>query len=106
MIRGVSARYLNVLDFTLGIAMWVDFTTVRGKVVDYVIVLLLSGADGVKTIRVYDSAHGFNEMHRYTRSRGKQDGTKFHSGTLGEGLRTAIEEIEGGYDQMIEGWKG
>jgi hypothetical protein len=28
-----------------------------------------------------------------------------HSGTLGEGMRAAIEEIEGGFRQMIEGWE-
>ncbi len=29
----------------------------------------------------------------------------FHSGTLGEGMRAAIEEIEGGYREMLEGWE-
>lgn len=44
-------------------------------------------------------------MHRHTRSKGKQPGTPFHSGTLGEGMRAAIAEIEGGYREMIEGWQ-
>jgi hypothetical protein len=101
----VSGRYEDTLDFVLGAKLLVDFTTVRGKVVDYVIVLILSSAGGVETIRVYDGAHGFNEMHRYTRAGGKQDGEEFHSGTLGEGMRTAIQAIEAGYRQMIEGWR-
>lgn len=32
-------------------------------------------------------------------------GTPFHSGTLGEGMRAAIEEIKRGYREMIEGWE-
>jgi hypothetical protein len=44
-------------------------------------------------------------MHRYSSSQGKQSGIGFHSGTLGEGMRAAIEEIEHGHHQMIEGWE-
>jgi hypothetical protein len=29
----------------------------------------------------------------------------FHGGTLGEGMRAAISEVERGYREMIEGWK-
>ena len=57
-----------------------------------------------ETVRVYDAAHGFNEMHRYTGAGGKQAGVRFHPGTLGDGMRVAIEAIEGGYREMIEGW--
>jgi hypothetical protein len=60
----------------------------------------------VETIRVFDSAHGFNEMHRHTQAGGKQTGMRFHSGTLGEGMRAAIEDVQNGYRQMIEGWEG
>ena len=85
--------------------MRVQFTTQGRDVVDYAVVLLFDTEKGLETIRVYDGAHGHNEMHRYTRSGGKQPGTPFHSGTLGEGMRAAIEEIEGGFRQMIEGWE-
>jgi hypothetical protein len=44
-------------------------------------------------------------MHRYTRGGGKQTGKAFHSGTLGEGMRAAIEQVKSGYGQMIEGWE-
>ncbi len=101
----MSARWGEIIDFSLGAAIWVEFTTVRGKVTDYTVVLLLPTTDGVKTIRVYDAAHGFNEMHRYTRDGGKQRGTEVHSGTLGEGMRAAIGEIKMGYLKMIEGWE-
>jgi hypothetical protein len=101
----VSARYEYELDSTLGAKLSVDYKTVRGVVVDYAIVLLLWTGDRAETIRLYDSAHGFNEMHRYTRSGGKQSGTEFHSGTLGEGMLAAIADIEDGYRMMVEGWR-
>jgi hypothetical protein len=101
----MSAYYRRILDHALGVLMRVQFTTHGRDVVDYAVVLLLDTEKGLETIRVYDSAHGHNEMHRYTRGEGKQPGTPFHSGTLGEGMRAAIEEIESGYRQMIEGWE-
>jgi hypothetical protein len=101
----MSADYLRILDHLLGAMVSVEFTSEGPEVTDYAIVLMLAVGNSTETIRVYDSAHGHNEMHRYTRSEGKQAGTPFHSGTLGEGMRAAIEEIEGGFRQMIEGWE-
>jgi len=101
----MSADYLRRLDHLLGAMISVEFTSEGPEVTDYAIVLMLAVGNSTETIRVYDGAHGHNEMHRYTRSGGKQAGTPFHSGTLGEGMRAAIEEIEGGYRQMIEGWE-
>lgn len=83
----------------------VEFTTDGREITDYAVVLLLAIGDTTKTIRVYDGAHGHNEMHRYTRSAGKQQGELFHAGTLGEGMRAAIDEVERGYGEMIEGWE-
>lgn len=102
----MSARYKELLDLGLGATLSVDFTTVRGKVVDYAIVLLVVAPGGTEAVRVYDAAHGHNEMHRYTNAGGKQDGTKFHSGTLGEGMNDAIDAIKRGHVEMIEGWRG
>ena len=101
----MSADYLRILDHLLGAMVSVEFTSEGPEVTDYAIVLMLAVGNSTETIRVYDSAHGHNEMHRYTRSEGKQAGTPFHGGTLGEGMRAAIEEIEGGFRQMIEGWE-
>lgn len=101
----MSGSYEEILDFELGVVMQVDFKTRRGTVIDYAIVLVVPIAGGLETIRVYDSAHGFNEMHRYTRVGGKQNGTEFHGGTLGEGMRAAIKEIKESYLTMIEGWR-
>lgn len=83
----------------------VEFTTTGREVTDYAVVLLLEAGGATETIRVYDGAHGLNEMHRYARCKGKQPGAPFHGGTLGEGMRAAIEEIENGYREMIEGWQ-
>lgn len=98
----MSAFYRRILDQALGALLRVQFTTQGRDVVDYAVVLLLDTEKGTETIRVYDSAHGHNEMHRHTRSAGKEPATVFYSGTLGEGMR---EEIEGGYRKMIEGWE-
>jgi hypothetical protein len=103
--RRVSAAYWQVLDLASGVWMWVEFSTVGPDVVDYTLVLLVEIGREAETVRVYDSAHRFNELHRYTRSGGKQAGVAFHSGSLGEGMRAAVAEMKYGYTQIIEGWE-
>jgi hypothetical protein len=85
--------------------MDVDFKTVRRDIVDYSVVLLAEMEGKLETIRVYDGAHGTNELHRYTRSGGKRRAEVVHDGTLGEGMRTAIKDIKHGYGAMIEAWR-
>lgn len=85
--------------------MVVEFTNEGRVVTDYVVVLVRGKGEAAETIRVYDGAHGNNEMHRYTTSDGKQTGKPFHSGTLGEGMRAAAKAIKEGYPEMIEGWE-
>lgn len=102
----MSAKYRRTLDRAFGARLWVEFTSVGREITDYAVVLLLKRGHSTETIRVYDGAHGHNEMHRYGRSGGKQPGAPFHSGTLGEGMRAAIQEAEDGYREMIEGWEG
>jgi hypothetical protein len=101
----MSARYRRVLDHALGALLRVEFTTHGGRVIDYAVVLLVEAGQGMETVRVYDGAHGHNEMHRHTRGAGKEEGAVFHRGTLGEGMRAAISEVERGYREMIEGWE-
>jgi hypothetical protein len=67
----MSADYLRILDHVLGAMLSVEFTTQGREITDYAVVLLLEVGDGTETIRVYDGAHGHNEMHRYTRGKGK-----------------------------------
>ena len=100
----MSASYVKDLDRLGRVRLWVDFTTERGEVTNYSVVLLLATPDATETIRVFDSSHGYNEMHRHTRSGGKQTGMRFHSGSLGEGLQAAIESAKRNHLQMIEGW--
>jgi hypothetical protein len=101
----MTSGYVLSLDPDEGIRMVVDFKTDGPTVTDYAVVLVAIAESGARTIRVYDGAHGINEMHRHTASGGKQPGTIFHSGTLGEGMRTAIDGTMRGYRGMIEGWE-
>jgi hypothetical protein len=82
----------------------VEFTTERRAVEDYSVVLLTEIDGHTETVRVYDGAHGQNELHRYGKKSGKGPAEIFHRGTLGEGMRTAIDEAERGYPAMIESW--
>lgn len=101
----VGASYVDVIDYRLGVDLVVEFETAGTEVVSYSLVLRLDADAGAETVRVYDSAHGLNEMHRFTRDAGKQRGVEIHRATLGEGMRAAIEEIKRGYLAMIEGWE-
>jgi hypothetical protein len=75
----MSDSYIDNLDLT------VESTVTRGpEVTDYAIVLIVNRDGRTETIRVYDGAHGHNEMHRYSPTEGKQSGVAFHSGTIGK----------------------
>jgi hypothetical protein len=100
----VSADYTRLLDRLLRVFMHVEFKTDRRDVVDYSIVLLVEVDGELETVRLYDGAHGENELHQYTRTGGKQPAVIAHHGSLGSGMRDAIEEIERGYGAMIESW--
>jgi hypothetical protein len=101
----MSAYYQRILDHVLGAVLRVEFASNGREITDYAVVLMWATDGSAETIRVYDGAHGQNEMHRYTRSDGKQSGKLFHAGTLGEGMRAAIADVESGYGEMIEGWE-
>lgn len=102
----MSGAYRRVLDGT--VLMVVEFKTEqRGcEVIDYSVVLVVEERGRKKTVRVYDGSHGENELHRYTRDGGKQAAEVFDRGTLGTGMRAAIDEIKHGYEEMIDGWHG
>jgi hypothetical protein len=101
----MSVTYRRRLKRAPRVFMDVDFKTVRRDVVDYSVVLLAEVEAQLETIRVYDGAHGKNELHRYTCSGGKQQAEAVHDGTLGEGMRAAITDIKRGYGAMIEAWR-
>lgn len=83
----------------------VRFSIQTRDIVDYAVVLLVEERERSETVRVYDGAHGINELHRYTRKDGKQKAEIFYGGTLGAGMRAAIHEIERNYRSIIEGWR-
>jgi hypothetical protein len=102
----MSGAYSRQLDRAKRVVMHIEFkTSRRGRdVVDYSVVLVVKQEGCTETVRVYDGAHGENELHRYTRDGGKQAAEIFDRGTLGEGMRAAIDAIKHGYDEMIKGW--
>jgi hypothetical protein len=67
----MSANYTRLIDRLLRVFMHVEFKTDRRDVVDYSIVLLVEVNGELETVRLYDGAHGENELHRYTRKGGK-----------------------------------
>lgn len=97
--------YTEVLDETRGVKLHVRFHRVRSEVTDYALVLVVDVDGQSETVRIYDAAHGFNEMHRYTRKLGKQPAEVVHRGTLGEGMRAAKRAIRDGFEEMIDGWQ-
>ena len=101
----MSATYSEELDEDQRVWMHVDFVTERREVIDYAVVLCVVEAGQSRTVRLYDGAHGINELHRYTTEAGKQAAEVFHGGTLGEGMRAAIEQVRRGYLPMIEAWR-
>jgi hypothetical protein len=101
----MSADYIVELNGALGAWMSVAFTTDRREITNYAVVLLVDDGEQIKTVRLYDRAHGENDLHRYTRTGGKQAAVVFHRGTLAAGMRAAIEEIKRGYGSMIEAWR-
>jgi ferredoxin-NADP reductase len=102
----VSQRYRDVLDYEIGARIVVEFALHRREVMDYAVVLTVDDEGGeAVTVRVYDGAHGVNEMHRHDRSGDKAPAESFHAGTLGEGMRAAIAAVRSGYQEMIEAWR-
>lgn len=102
----MGGAYDRLLDGVPRVVLYVDFkTSPRGReVLDYSVTLAVEEGGQLQTVRLYDGAHGKNELHRYTRDGGKQEAEVFDRGTLGEGMRAAIEEVERGYKEMIDGW--
>lgn len=100
----MSGDYDRMIDGTRRAFLTVRWTTERDEVVSYAVVLSVEIDDRRQTVRVYDSAHGFNEMHRHTAKGGKQAGEVSHHGSLGEGMRAAIAECLDRYEVMIEAW--
>jgi hypothetical protein len=101
----VSAEYVVDLEREPSILMHVRFTTRRRDVTNYAVLLTIEEEGKRLAVRLYDGAHGVNEMHRYTQNQRKELAEIFHSGTLGEGMRAATELVKRGYRPIIEAWR-
>jgi hypothetical protein len=101
----MNHRYRDVLDYEIGARLVVEFVTDRSNVVDYAVVLTVDDDGAAATVRVYDGAHGVNDMHRHNRRGEKAPAATFHAGTLGEGMRAAIAAVRTDYKEMIAGWR-
>ncbi len=101
-----SQRYRDVLDYEIGARIVVEFTTRGREVIDYAVVLTVDDEHGeATTVRVYDGAHGVNDMHRHDRAGEKSSAASFHAGTLGEGMRAAIVAVRTAHMEMIDAWR-
>jgi hypothetical protein len=86
------------------LSVW--FITRRDEVLEYAIVLLVEHDGLWHTARVYDNAHGRDELHRHTLANGKQAGEGFQAGgTAGQAMRAARDEVLHGYAIMIDTWR-
>jgi hypothetical protein len=100
-----SQRYRDVLDYEVGARIVVEFSTRGREIIDYAVVLTVDEDGEAVTVRVYDGAHGVNDMHRHDRAGEKAPAVSFHAGTLGEGMRAAIIAVRVGYKEMIDAWR-
>lgn len=96
--------WVERLDWETETWLHVEYELDGREVRDYSVALSAGREGGRYTVRVYDGAHGINELHRHTRTEGKHPGEVFHRGTLGEGMRAAIFEIRSRHREMIAGW--
>jgi hypothetical protein len=101
----MNHRYRDVLDYGIGARLVVEFVTDRNIVVDYAVILTVDVESRAATVRVYDGAHGLNDMHRHNSRGEKSQAERFHAGTLGEGMRAAIIAVRTDYKEMIAGWR-
>ena len=101
----MSPDFEDILRWEPLVVMYVEFGTDDRQVNSYSVVLAAMEDGALQTIRVYDAAHGVNELHRHTKTGGKEPAEIVHAGTLGEGMRAAIAQVRENYLEMIEGWR-
>jgi hypothetical protein len=77
----------------------------RVEAVSYAVTLVVEEAGELRSVRVYDNAHGEPEMHRYSREGKKQPAEKAPGATPSEGFNMALDLISSGFMEMIDGWR-
>jgi hypothetical protein len=100
----MSPRFEHTDELDWNVRRVAKYTTERGELTSYSVTLLARLSGRWQTVRVYDNAHGVNEMHRHTLSEGKQAAEVFHSGTASEAYNQARDAVADGYEEMIAGW--
>jgi hypothetical protein len=103
----MSGAYEHLLDGVAKVFLYVEFkTSRRGRnVVDYSVVLIVEEGGRRETVRLYDGAHGETSctgIPAMAASKWPRSSIAIHSGP---GMRAAIEEVERGYEAMIEAWR-
>lgn len=88
-----------------GVQIVVRYSTDRGRVVSYAVVLIAEIDGDDYTIRVYDNAHGQCEIHRYEQGEGKQPAESVGVVDPGVAMREAIGDIKNRYEEMIRSWR-
>jgi len=79
--------------------------TERGEAVGYAVTLVAEEGGELRTVRVYDNAHGEAEMHRYSHAGEKRPAEKAPGATASEGFNMALDLISSGFQEMIDGWR-
>ncbi|MBK5218205.1 MAG: hypothetical protein JJE35_00205 [Thermoleophilia bacterium] len=79
--------------------------TEHGEATRYAVTLVAEENGELRTVRVYDNAHGEPEMHRYSLDGEKQPAEKLPGATPSEGFNMALDLIMSGYTEMIDGWR-
>jgi hypothetical protein len=93
--------YREILDHDAEVI--VRFITERGAVIRYRVVLVAVVGGEEHTVRVFDNAHGRNDMHRYV-SGEKRPAEEFSQASPGEAMRVAIRWAQQSYREMIDAW--
>jgi hypothetical protein len=83
---------------------YVRYAKERGELVTYAVVLMAEVAGEFRPVRLFDNAHGTNDMHRYTRDGIKMPAETFHFGTASDAMNAAIQVIDESWEQMVEPW--
>jgi hypothetical protein len=66
---------------------------------------MVEEGERLRTVRVYDNAHGVHDMHRYNQAGEKQPAEVLHHGSASEALQSALRSVRDGYREMIESWR-
>lgn len=96
--------YERTVEIALTATVKVQFNQ-SGRPIERYSVLLVILVDGDwQTVRAYDNHLGTHHMHRYTRSRGRQERTPFHPGPTNEAIPAAISHLKAHWEAIIESW--